>query len=307
MQLHNALWLSPMESVSDLGFRTLCYRHGAQMTFTEMIRASSLIQENKATLDLVDSFDPKIPTGIQLFVTKTDVLKKALAMIRERRERKDGCFSNLSLIDLNFGCPSPDIIRIGGGPALLKRTAKMKELLTILRRESPLPCGIKIRLGMNQREKEQKVYMRILQIANEVGLDYMIVHAKTAADGSQAPIDIHALREMVKASKIPIIGNGFVIDGQSAKKMFDVGCSGVMIARAAIGDPWVFERIQGYMEDKTEKAMPSQEDYEQAKKEYLSLATQAKQKFVQYHTNVFDLRIKGDVRYHAPSRIQRWI
>src|SRR3989338_3018839 len=166
------LWLSPMESVSDLGFRTVCYQHGASLTFTEMIRASALVQGNKATLSLIDTYTPSVKTGIQLLVSNTEILQKALAMIREGIDTKDGRFSNLSCIDLNFGCPSPEIINSGQGPALLKRTAKMKELLMILQREAPLPCGIKIRLGMNERERQQKVYLRIVEMANEVGLDY---------------------------------------------------------------------------------------------------------------------------------------
>src|SRR3989338_96098 len=191
------LWLSPMESVSDLGFRTVCYQHGASLTFTEMIRASALVQGNKATLSLIDTYTPSVKTGIQLLVSNTEILQKALAMIKEGIDSKDGRFSNLSVIDLNFGCPSPEIINIGQGPALLKRTAKMKELLTTLRKESPLPCGLKIRLGLNQREKEQKIYLRILEIANDLNLDYIIVHPKTAVDSSLAPIDWKALQEII--------------------------------------------------------------------------------------------------------------
>src|SRR3989344_6053177 len=161
MDTFGKLWLSPMESVSDLGFRTLCYQHGASLTFTEMVRASALVRGNKAALSLVDTYTSSVKTGIQLLVSKTEILQKALSMIRAGIESKDGRLSNLSVIDLNFGCPSPDIIQSGQGPALLKRTAKMKELLTVLRKESPLPCGIKIRLGLNDREKQQKVYLRV--------------------------------------------------------------------------------------------------------------------------------------------------
>src|SRR3989344_9146609 len=100
------LWLSPMESVSDLGFRTICSRRRASLTFTEMIRADGLVRGNKATASLIDTFDPSVPTGIQLFVTKPEILKKTLRLIRKGMEDSDGRFSNLSVIDLNFGCPS---------------------------------------------------------------------------------------------------------------------------------------------------------------------------------------------------------
>src|SRR3989344_3982280 len=181
MDTFGRLWLSHMESVSDLGFRSLCYQHGASLTFTEMVPALALVLNNKSSLSLIDTYDPSIKTGLQLLVSNPEVLRKALKIIREGIETKDGRFSNLSVIDLNFGCPSPDIINSGNGPALLKRTARMKELLTLLKTESPVPCGIKIRLGLNDKEKQQKVYLRVIDIANDVGLNYVTIHAKTAA------------------------------------------------------------------------------------------------------------------------------
>ena len=304
------LWLSPMESVSDLGFRTLCQQHGASLTFTEMIPAAALVQKNKASFSLVDTYDPSVKTGIQLLVSKPEILRKALKIICEGIETGDGRFSNLCVIDLNFGCPSPDIINSGNGPAMLKRTAKMKKLLSLLKSESPLPCGIKIRLGLNEREKQQKIYLRVIEIANEVGLDYVTVHAKTAADASTAPIDWNALQEIITIAKIPIIGNGFVTDGPSAKRMLDLGCSAVMIARAAVGHPWIFEEIDSYL--KTGKKPSSEKtfsDYETAWNQYKAIAEKhgTKQKFYTYHHRIFEQRMQGEKRYHSPSRILSWV
>src|SRR3989338_5772283 len=108
------LWLSPMEGVSDLGFRSMCAKRGANLTFIEMIRASALASKNKASFDLIDSYLPNIPTGLQLFATNPNVLKKALGIINDGINKKDGKFSNISVIDLNFGCPSKEILSIGG-------------------------------------------------------------------------------------------------------------------------------------------------------------------------------------------------
>ena len=304
------LWLSPMESVSDLGFRTLCYQHGASLTFTEMIPALALVQKNKATLSLIDTHTPSVKTGLQLLVSKPEVLHKALKIIREGIETRDGRFSNLSVIDLNFGCPSPDIINSGNGPAMLKRTAKMKELLTILKKESPLPCVIKIRLGLNEKEKKQKVYLRVIEIANEVGLDYVTVHAKTAADTSTAPLDWKALQEIIVKAKIPIVGNGLVVDGSSAKRMLDMGCSAVMIARAAVGNPWIFEEIDTYLKTGKQSFLKKTgSDYETAWNQYATIAEKykTKQKFYDYHHHIFELRMRGDTSYHSPSRILSWL
>ncbi len=287
-------WLSPMESVSDLGFRTLCYDHGANLTFIEMIHAAAIVRKNKAALSLVDSYDPRISTGIQLFVTKSDVLKKCLLQIKQGIENNDNTFSNLSVIDLNFGCPSPEIIKIGGGPALLKRTAKMLELLTTLKQYSPLPCGIKIRLGMNHLEKENKVYLNILKITNDLSLDYITVHPKLANESSTVPIDISALQEIISHAKIPVVGNGFITDAKSAKKMFDMGCSAVMIARAAIGNPWIFEDIKTELNKGKTPLQKTSLDYQKAWTTYKEIAEKygTKEKHYFYHKKAFEHKME---------------
>ena len=310
MDTFGKLWLSPMESVSDLGFRTLCYQHGASLTFTEMVRASALVQGNKATLSLVDTYTSSVKTGLQLLVSKKEILQKAMAVIKEGIEIKDGRFSNISVIDLNFGCPSPMIINLGQGPALLKRTVKMKELLTTLQKESPLPCGIKIRLGLNEIEKKQKVYLKVIEIANDIGLDYVIVHSKTVAGASMAPIDWKALQEIISKAKIPIVGNGLVVDGPSSKKMLDIGCSAVMIARAAVANPWVFEEIESYlMTGKKNPNAKTATDYMKAWNTYKNIADKygTKNKFYEYHKKMFELRMQGDMKYHSPSRTLKWV
>ncbi len=287
------LWLSPMESVSDFGFRKLCHGHGASLTFIEMLYADAIVRKNKASLELIDSYDPNIPTGIQLLASKPLTLKKALESIHK--------FPNLSVVDLNFGCPSPEVIRSGNGPALLKRSQRMTELLTVLKKHSPHPCGIKIRLGLNNADKKNKIYLRVIEAANSAGLDYITVHPKTALESSQDPVDHAALQEIIDHAAIPVVGNGFVTDGKSAKKLLDMGCSAVMIARAAVGNPWIFEDINGYLDNGALPKKKTAKDYENAWLEYSAYGT--KQKFYDYHHKTFQLRMKGDLTYHAPSRI----
>ncbi len=303
-----SLWLSPMESVSDLGFRTLCHKQGADLTFTEMIHAESIVKNNQATLDLIDTYDPAVPTGLQLLVSKKEILKQTLDIIKAKIDSNDNKFSNLQCIDLNFGCPSKEVIRSGAGPALLKRTGKMKEILSTLKTYSPIKAGIKIRLGLNNQEKNQKIYLKIIDIANELCLDYVTVHPKVASDSSVDPIDIEALQEIISRAKIPIIGNGFVTDGKSAKTMLDMGCHAVMIARAAVGNPFIFSTINAYLKNELVKTYSS-EDYKQKLKEYEAIANKygTKQKFFEYNKKMFELRIKGDMSYHSPSKILQWI
>mgnify|MGYP003969820955 FL=1 len=127
-----------MEAVTDLAFRKLCINHGADMTFTEMIRADAIVRGNKVTLSLIDTHIP-LKQGIQLLVSKPAVLQKALQKID---------FINIIGVDLNFGCPSLDVIGKGKGHALLKRLTRMRDLLFTLKKYSPVPCGIKFRLSV---------------------------------------------------------------------------------------------------------------------------------------------------------------
>ena len=302
----NSLWLSPMEGVSDLGFRKICFDRGAKLTFTEMIRADSLAKGNKSTLELIDTYIQSIPTGIQLLVSKPDLLRKVLNLITQQRTEKITQFMNISAIDLNFGCPSPEIISQGSGPALLKRTARMRELLTILKELSPVPCGIKIRLGLNAKEKKEKVYLNVIKIANEVKLDWITVHPKTADQKSTDPIDLAALKEIAACSSIPIIGNGLVANGPQAKQLLDLGCRGVMIARGAIVNPWIFEEINYYLKTGEQKSFPK--NYKQAYREYRDIALKynTKKKYIEYHHQTFLQHLAGDLSYHSPSNIRKW-
>ena len=127
--------LSPMESVSDAAFRRLCWEQGAGFTWTEMIRARGIVRNNKSTLELVDSFDPEVPTGVQLFVVNEEELTAALARIEALADTTYPHFRNVTAVDLNFGCPSPEVIRVGAGPALLKRRAHLvdRDRLRVLR------------------------------------------------------------------------------------------------------------------------------------------------------------------------------
>jgi len=293
MEINNALWLSPMEGVTDLGFRSLCVQQGANLTFTEMIRADALARNNKATLDLIDTHLNEVPTGLQLLVSKPKILKKVLEMITQRRDEGDQKFLNIVCIDLNFGCPSKDVISKGSGPALLKRVQRMKDLLTTLKEYSPVPCGIKMRLGLGEADRINKVYLRVIELANEVELDWVTVHPKTAEKGSRDPINYSALKEILAIAKIPIIGNGFVTDGKSAKRLLNLGCKGVMIARGAIGNPWIFREIRTYLN--TGKTVQVKKDYHSALTQYekLSRKYNTKWKFLEYNRNVFRDRIGG--------------
>jgi tRNA-dihydrouridine synthase B len=254
--------LSPLESVSDVGFRSLCSELGAGLCWTEMIRAQALSRDNNSALDLIDTHDTAqtVPTGIQLLAKTPEALLTALQRLDSYVA--DGTrphFNNAIAIDLNFGCPSPTILREGAGPALLKRRKRLSELFTVLvdwKHSTKLPIGAvgcKIRLGLNSTEVKNKVYLDAADIALASGLDYITVHARHAGQKSSVPSNWSAIKEIADRvgrgsngtdKRMAVIGNGDVYTADDAYNMMsETGCDGVMIARGAIRNPWIFRDI----------------------------------------------------------------
>lgn len=295
LALQSNIVLSPMEEVSDVGFRHLCYGNGAGITWTEMIRAAGIVRRNKATLDLIDTHDPQTLTGIQLFVANERELGAAMHTL-EQLAHSMPHLKNIRAVDLNFGCPSPEVIRIGAGPALLKRTNKMETIFKFLNqwKKSTVfdigAVGIKIRLGLNQMEQDHKVYLRLLDAAN-VNLDYITVHARHAKQRSSDTPSWNAISEVKQLATIPVFGNGDVHDMQSAQRMLSqTKCDGIMVARAAIQNPWIFRELTG-----RGSPTPTPEELARAEQEYFAFAKRygTKQKYVAFHTQNFERMRQG--------------
>lgn len=187
LRLKSRAMLSPLESVSDVGFRKICFDLGGAFTWTEMVRAQSIIRNNASALDLMDTHDEMTPTGIQLLAKCPDELIRALRHVEHLADTTRPHFKNIMAVDLNFGCPSPSVISEGGGPALLKRKSKLLKIFQALsgwKKDNSLKnvgaVGVKIRLGLNSLEQNSRVYMNVIESANLSGLDYIVVHARHA-------------------------------------------------------------------------------------------------------------------------------
>lgn len=300
--------LSPLESVSDVGFRSLCASLGAGMTWTEMIRAQALAKNNRSAMDLIDTYDDQsiAPTGIQLLAKTPKDLQQALQHIEQSvQDDTRPYYNNAIAIDLNFGCPSPAILKEGAGPVLLKRRKRLSELFGVLaewKHTTKLPIGAigcKIRLGLNQSEVNNKVYLDVADIAVSSGLDYMTVHARHGAQRSSVPADWAAIREVkerTKGSNICIIGNGDVYTVADAGRMLsETGCDGVMIARGAIKNPWIFKDIANIIKTGADisfasqsgiTAVPTIQEVEMAERAYMNCARlrDTKAKYVDFHS-----------------------
>ncbi len=226
-----AYMLAPLEGIAGPAFRTLCHRHGADLTFTEMTRVTALVAGNKSTLSRIELKDGT-PTVIQLLAAKEMELERFLGSFEPCK--------GFEGFNLNMGCPSQDIIRAGLGCALVKRVAKAKKLVDIIHAHS-FEASIKMRLGLNESEKQAKAYLSLI---NGVDADYFIVHGKHGKENCKTLCDYSVFKECAKTGKA-IIGNGEIKRKADIEFLKSVGIKGAMIGRAAIKDPAIFDRLKG--------------------------------------------------------------
>jgi tRNA-dihydrouridine synthase len=268
-----------------------------------MVRSGSVARNNGSSLDVIDTHDGDTPTGVQLLAKSVDELRGALDRLEAGAATTRGHFRNIAAVDLNFGCPSPDVIRNGSGPAMLKRRARLTDLFVALvawKRDCGLDVkavGCKIRLGLNRTEAEAKVYLPLVDAANEAGLDYLVVHARHAGQRSRDAPAWDAIAEVKARAAMPVIGNGNVFSAADAVSMRrQTGCDGVMLARAAVRNPWVFRDFLPGAAASPDAAWdggrywPSVAEVDAAEAAYATDAQRAgtKPKFVAFHQRNFE-------------------
>lgn len=235
--MYSKVFLAPLAGLTDLSFRLQCQSYGAGLVVTPMINCNAIVRANKATIKLLKTIPDEKPKAVQLFGSKTDVIAKAVKIVREH--------TNCDIIDFNMGCPDKNIISQGAGAALLKRPTKIIEIVKTLKRSVDVPVSIKIRLGGSEKSLN---YLQNSKIIQEAGADFLGVHARTIAQGYSGKANWDAIREIKQNLTIPVIGNGDIWDEESAKKMFEyTGCDYIMVGRGALGKPYIFEQINHYL------------------------------------------------------------
>lgn len=223
--------LAPIEDITSLSFRILACRHGCDVAFTELIRFESLARNNKSTWERIE-FSAKAPTVIQVIGQREMWLKKFLSSFVPGEGFKGFC--------LNLGCPAPNFVNQGVGAAMIKRISKVNKLIDVVKSRG-YPVGVKMRLGLNQFEKDKKVYLNLL---NSTNADYYIVHARHGKESYNVPADWSVFPECVATGK-KIVANGDVKTVSDVKKLETMGVVGVMIGRAAVTNPGIFDTLKG--------------------------------------------------------------
>jgi tRNA-dihydrouridine synthase B len=236
LSLKNNVLLAPMAGITNLPFRSLARKYGCGMAFTEMISANGLVRETEKSYRYLDSSPEDKPLGVQVFGSDPTLLAAAVQIAMDR---------GADLLDINMGCPVRKVVKTGAGAALMKDPAKVELILQAIRKATSLPITVKIRSGWNQREIRA---VEIARIAEDCGVDAVIIHPRTADQGFSGSADWNIIRAMKTSLRIPVIGSGDIRSPEDAVRMItETGCDGVMVGRAALGKPWIFKEIISYL------------------------------------------------------------
>jgi len=230
LKLKSRLILAPMAGISDLPFRLLCRRFGAELAFIEMINARSISHKSRRTQAMLSTCAKDKPLGIQLLGSEEQYIRKALSVLKAYK---------FDILDFNAACPAKKVVRRGEGASLLKDPKKLNKLLKLIVKSSKVPVTVKIRTGWDEDSINAR---EVALYAEDAGIAGIFVHGRTKVQGYSGSVDYRAIKEVKKALKIPVIASGDIFSAELIKKMFDeTGVDGAAVARGALGNPWIFE------------------------------------------------------------------
>jgi len=228
LTLKNRVFLAPMAGITNLPMRLMARDCGASLTFTEMVSVNGLTREGRKSFDLLKTVAADRPIGMQLFGDDAQMLAEAARLVEDYGE----------LIDINMGCPVRKVVGTGAGSALLREPLKVAGIIRAVRRATRLPFTVKIRTGWVCGDHS---FLEIGRIAQEEGCDAVTLHPRSRAQMFDGHADWSRIAELKQALEIPVIGSGDLFTAQDVAAMFrETGCDAVMVARGAMGNPWIF-------------------------------------------------------------------
>ena len=258
LKLKSNLILAPMAGITDLPFRMLCRKFGAELAFVEMINCRSISHKSRRTRQMLSTLPSDKPLGLQILGCEEKYILKSLEVLKGYK---------FDILDFNAACPAKKVVRRGEGAALLQDEDKFRRLLKLVVKNSWTPVSVKIRAGWDNFSVNAR---RIAVIAEDCGVNALFIHGRTKAQGYSGQVDYNVIREAKKAIQIPLIASGDIFSGALAAKMIkETGCDGVAVARGALGNPWIFAEIKEYLKKGKAPRSPKREEVSEVMRGHL--------------------------------------
>lgn len=238
IEFENNIFLAPMAGIADRAFRELCINYGAGYTVTEMVSSKGLTMGDKKSKELLTLGEIENPAGAQIFGDDPEIMAQAAKKCLEFHP---------DIIDINMGCPAPKIAMNGGGASLMKNPKLAGEIVKAVSEAVDIPVTVKIRKGWDD---ESITAVELAQIAEKNGASAITVHGRTRMQMYSGKVDYDIIAKVKKAVDISVIANGDITDEQSAAIMLEkTNADAIMIGRGALGNPWIFRRINAYLSE----------------------------------------------------------
>ena len=236
LELENNLILAPMAGVTDLPFRKICKEFGPGLVCTEMVSSKAIYHDDTKTKLLMNTDGEKRPISMQIFGSDEETMSYASKYVSKIAD----------IVDINMGCPAPKVVKNVDGSKLLLYIEKAEKVIKEVVKNSTKPVTLKIRKGW---DCNNIVAIEFAQMAEKAGVSAITIHGRTRTEMYSGKVDLDIIKKVKESVKIPVIGNGDIVDEESALKMFEyTGVDGIMIGRGTFGNPWIFERIKYYLE-----------------------------------------------------------
>ncbi|TAK53063.1 MAG: tRNA dihydrouridine synthase DusB [Bacteroidetes bacterium] len=265
INIQHAVLLAPMEDVTDISFRLVCKRLGADIVYTEFVNSEGLVRNSEKTKRKMMFLEEERPFGIQLYGGSECSMESAAKMAEELQP---------DLIDINCGCWVKNVVGQGAGSGLLKDLAKMRSVIASVVKSVNIPVTVKTRLGWDEKSIQIDEVARMVE---DCGAKSLTIHCRTRSQGNKGEVDYSWIPVVKRAVSIPIIVNGGIDSAQKAHSVFiETGCDGIMIASGAIYNPWIFREIKHYLHTGELLSPPSLEDRIALLQEHLNHSVQLK-------------------------------